>query len=455
MALTTEQVTGLAPDPGAAKNGQSLAVERKWTEYGRHGDGLWGLCQGSGSKPYQVRIDLSGPAYKCSCPSFKTPCKHSLGLMFLYAGKPALFSAERPCTFLTEWLADRQKRAEQKAQKQAEKAGEVEVDPATLAKRQASQAKRAASREEKISAGLEEFSLLLRDTVREGLAGLPFKPFAFWDGISKRLIDAQAPGLARQITELAGLGFSGAGWQERALHSLARLHLACEAWRRSGSLPENTRSDLRSFIGFSVSKEELLENPGRKDLWTVLARKFSEEDKLRLARTWLWSSTGSPAVLFQFAFMNQPLELRMNPGTVWDAEIVFFPGSSPLRAMPKNIIAEQPWRRPQGLACLDAVLEDFSRQVALNPWCEHRPYLLESALPVYHDNRWFIQDPASNPAAIALPVRCTGATGWRMMAVSGGLPAPVFGEWDGESFEPLAIFDTADCVVSLTGGDDK
>ena len=28
-------------------------------------------------------IDSTGPAYKCSCPSRKFPCKHALGLLFL------------------------------------------------------------------------------------------------------------------------------------------------------------------------------------------------------------------------------------------------------------------------------------------------------------------------------------------------------------------------------------
>ena len=46
---------------------------------------LWGLCAGSGKNPYQTIVDLSGPAYKCSCPSRKFPCKHALGLLLNWA----------------------------------------------------------------------------------------------------------------------------------------------------------------------------------------------------------------------------------------------------------------------------------------------------------------------------------------------------------------------------------
>ena len=57
---------------------------------------LWGLCQGSGSKPYQTAIDLTEPAFKCSCPSRKFPCKHALGLMLLFAQDAGRLSEPAP-----------------------------------------------------------------------------------------------------------------------------------------------------------------------------------------------------------------------------------------------------------------------------------------------------------------------------------------------------------------------
>jgi len=49
---------------------------------------MWGESQASGSKPYQVSIVLGGPAFKCTCPSRKFPCKHGIGLMLLAHQKP-------------------------------------------------------------------------------------------------------------------------------------------------------------------------------------------------------------------------------------------------------------------------------------------------------------------------------------------------------------------------------
>ena len=80
-----DQVLALAPDPASAKSAQGQARTTKWPETGCSERAVWGLCQGSGKQPYQTTIDLSGPAFKCSCPSRKFPCKHALGLLLLWS----------------------------------------------------------------------------------------------------------------------------------------------------------------------------------------------------------------------------------------------------------------------------------------------------------------------------------------------------------------------------------
>src|SRR2546423_6529647 len=87
---SAEQVLALAPDAAAQKAARSLATPRRWTETGYAPDEdpptLWGLCKGSGAQPYQTCVDLAEPAYRCSCPSRKFPCKHALALLLLWAG---------------------------------------------------------------------------------------------------------------------------------------------------------------------------------------------------------------------------------------------------------------------------------------------------------------------------------------------------------------------------------
>src|SRR5947208_3606404 len=121
---TSDYILSLAPDASAAKAGQGLANPRKWEALGQTADVAWGACQGSAATPYQTQASLSEAVYRCTCPSRKLPCKHTLGLLLLLDRQPAAFSEHTPPDWVTAWLAGRAKRTEQRAQKPA-KTGEV------------------------------------------------------------------------------------------------------------------------------------------------------------------------------------------------------------------------------------------------------------------------------------------------------------------------------------------
>src|SRR3954447_8623796 len=82
---SVQAVEKVAPDAASLAAGRKLAAPGPWSETGSTESLLWGKCQGSGKTPYQVSIDLNGPAYRCSCPSRKFPCKHALALLLLWA----------------------------------------------------------------------------------------------------------------------------------------------------------------------------------------------------------------------------------------------------------------------------------------------------------------------------------------------------------------------------------
>src|ERR1700709_2359787 len=80
-----DQVLRLAPDTASGKAGRAQASVAKWPLLGESEDAVWGGGQGSGKKPYQTIVELAEPAFRCSCPSRKFPCKHALGLLLLWA----------------------------------------------------------------------------------------------------------------------------------------------------------------------------------------------------------------------------------------------------------------------------------------------------------------------------------------------------------------------------------
>ncbi len=61
---------------------------------------------------------------------------------------------------------------------------------------------------------------------------------------------------------------------------------------------------------------------------------------------------------------------------------------------------------------------------------------LLAVLPVYQEERWFLRD--QNNTVLPLAPRFEG--GWQLMALSGGHPMTVFGEWDGSAFQPLSVW---------------
>jgi SWIM zinc finger len=430
MNWTTEQILALAPDAASAKAGQGLAAARKWLMLGADEQTAWGLCQGSGKDPYQAQIDLTEPAFRCSCPSRKFPCKHGLGLFLLLASNAAAFKEKRRPDWVVEWMASRAKRAEQRAEKQARpEAGDKIVD-------EAAQAKRAASREAKVTAGLQELELWLRDIARGGLAAAQSQPPQFWERMAARLIDAQAPGVARLVREMAGVPASGEGWEGRLLERLSRLYLLIEGFKRIAELPEAMQADIRALIGWTQNQDELLRLDGTRDRWLVLGQRVEEEDRLRVQRVWLWGErNGRAALVLHFAHGQQPLDASFVTGAAPEAELVFFPGAYPLRAIVKQRHGPPaPPERISGYAKITDAHEAFTSAMAANPWLEKFPMPLLNVTPLRRGDAWFVRDVEGR----ALKLAPRFEFGWTMLALSGGRGIDVFGEWDGDHLWPLS-----------------
>ncbi|MBD3885185.1 SWIM zinc finger family protein [Phormidium tenue FACHB-886] len=438
---TANQVLALAPDAASAKNGRGLATRQKWIALGQQQSVIWGECQGSGKNPYQTQIDLSEPAFRCSCPSRKFPCKHGLGLFLLLAEQPGEMAETDPPAWVAEWLASRSQRAEKQAEKQA-KRQEQTADPIA-------QAKRAAERQRKVSAGIQELRLWLDDRVSQGLATLPQKSYQMWDTIAARMVDAQAPGLARQLRELGGIIHTGTDWSDRVLERLGRLYLLIEGFERIETLPTAVQADLRTQLGWSLNQEEVLTGPAHTDLWLVIGQRIQEEERLRVRRTWLYGiATHTFALLLDFAHGSQPFEQCLLPGTCLEAELVFYPSAYPLRALIKtrqeSAVLPKP---PLGIeliaeaVCPSGISEaiaTYSKALANCPWLKRFPLLLQDVIPRQEEKGWLLQDQQG----IVLPFsrRMEATQGWQLLALSGGYPLSVFGEWDGAFLTVLSVW---------------
>jgi hypothetical protein len=441
---TTEQVLALAPDPSSGKSGRDLAVSRKWSALGSNSIAIWGACQGSGKNPYRTQIDLSEPAFRCSCPSRKFPCKHGLGLFLLLVEQPELFqqsgsSEQEPPDWVTEWLSSRSQRAE----KQAEKRTKQTTDPAA-------QAKRVAERQRKISAGVQELRLWLEDRVRQGLATVPQESYQIWDAIAARMVDAQAPGLARHLRDCAGIAYTGAGWIDRLLAQLGRLYLLTEGFLQIESPPATglpatgllaaIQSDIQTQIGLTTSQETVVAGVTAHDLWLVVGQRTEEEDRLKMRRTWLLGLSGhQPALLLDFVYGNQSFEQSFLPGTCLEAEVGFYPSHYPLRALVKTRYETVSLsKNPPGYPTISEAIATYSQALVACPWLERFPLLLQAVVPVLEQERWLVQD--SQGTVLPLSARLESMHGWQLLALSGGHPLTLFGEWNGTELTLLSVW---------------
>lgn len=432
-----EQVLALAPDAASAKSGRELATSRKWLRVENAEGLLWGECQGSGKDPYRTVIDLSEPAFSCTCPSRKFPCKHGLGLLLLYAQQPGIAKDATAPDWVTKWTEGRAARAQKRAA-----AAEVKRDDVTDVD---AQAKRQAARAARVDTGIADLKRWLEDLVRAGFTHAQSQPDSYWSMQAARLIDAQAPGLASLVKALAGVPASGQGWESRLLAQIARLHLLIEAYSRLDLLPAATQADVRAAVGWTVAQEDVLAQPGCDARWLIAGRRIDDEDRLRIQRTWLWSpETQQTALALHFAAGGQTLDVSLVPGMAFRGELVFYPSAAPLRALVKTRAAALPASDLfEGHVGFADALRAYGDAMARNPWRREYLMVVNEVLPVLRDDGLFLIDSARAELPIA---RGFGAS-WTLLALSGGRPLRLCAEFDGESLWPLSALADGRLVV--------
>lgn len=425
--FTRDEVLRLAPDAGSAKSAVDLAQPRKWVLLERDDTALWGECQGSGAKPYRVQIDLAEPAFKCSCPSRKFPCKHGLGLLLIYSTSPEVVIVADQPAWVGECLASRGARAAKAVEKQTR-----ESAPRDLA----AQAKRREKRIDRARAGLAELSVWLHDLIGAGIGTAPTRGFDFYDSQARRLIDAQAPGAARLVRQLGSLAATGAGWQRPFFEQLSLVHLLARATARFDSLSDRLRADVEAVLGFTTAADELANLPGAADRWQIIAQEVELDDRLRVERTWLHgTSSGRAALVLQFAHGATAFDATLAPGMAFDGELVFFPGSGPRAALRGAAPTFQPVTSLAGLDNCEQLLDCYSQAIAEFPWIERLGLPLARVTPQRLGDQWW----AIDAAGAALPLRVPDDAGFKLLAVSGGQPVGLAAEFDGHALRPLSV----------------
>ncbi len=430
--ISPDQVTALAPDAASYKAGKALAVASKWSDLARDDQMFWGLAKGSGKKPYLTCVSVDDFVSKCSCPSRKFPCKHALGLMFIAAQDLSFLAEADLPDWVQEWKDSRAARVE-KAGKKKQTAKPKSEESAARTKK-----KRTARMDDGIKF-LDEFLL---DLIRQGLAQSSVSDYDTWDNAARRLIDFQAPGLARYIRRLEEIAHSGPNWESRLLHEMGSLYLLSYSYKQRDNLDSTLCAEIEQRIGWQVEKESVLSGKTMHDDWFVAYRTVTTADKLKVFSNWVYGQKNRQwALLLSFSAGGAaPAALWPVGGTVI-TELAFYPGASDERAL--AVVDSAPVRLGAELNAepesVQQLLGRVSDSLAVNPWRSRFPGLIH-AQPATLDGAAVLVDDQGD----ALPWQHSGDDQMIVQTVCGGRATVLAGEWNGHAYQVHAALDNGD-----------
>lgn len=433
---------GVAPDHYATKIGRNLALAEKWlvTQTDQRRQQIWAEYQNSGAKRVQIAVVPQTLHFMCSCGSRKLPCNHLLALLLLWSEQPDAFEIAQPPEWVQQWSAQ-------------------STAPITDASQVPHAADERAHQDERrlrnTVAGLQELKLWLQDMVRGGFGALENRPPYYWDTMANRLVDCQAATLGRELkaigTYVRMATSNGASksttrgnsasteWPQKLLARLGRIHLLIQGFERFDTLSPQTQTDLREAVGW-LSRLSAAEpyTEAVADQWLIMGKVVTDEGRYKMQRSWLWGRhTNRAAQIIHLLYKPQSVELSLLVGAAVEAELIFAPSSTALRAEchVRGQMA-QPTHFVAGYTSIATATAAYAAAITANPWLPHFPIALPAVWARRQGETWFIQDAAGD----LLPLPPSFEYGWHLSALGRNAPFCLFGEWDGECFTPLTIW---------------
>ena len=455
--VSLEKIEALAPDQSSLVAARKLVKPGGWTGVSSDDAGLiWGECQGSGASPYRVVVSEADAGYKCTCPSRKFPCKHSLALMWMRAEGKIRFQPATAPEWVQDWLrrrrpasgasadSDNNDTSQPKSVAQATSSQAEEVDPKAEARAAAARDRARREREDAILAGLDDLQTWLIDQVDAGLAGFATHAVKSCRAIAQRLVDAKAAGLASRLDTLPNRIYSLPEHLRpvAAVEQLGQLHLLAEAYRRQETLVPELRADVRREVGWTQSRESLLSEEGALTVsgnWRVIGTVSEvQPDKLRRLETWLWREEISDgprvAVLLDFVpVASGQTRVAYRTGERMTATLVFYQSTRPLRALIKEMSSA-------AVECTTNIdtpeddlansYADYEEALATIPWLSIWPMRFARARIRRNGESLFLCSADNDRAA--LPLIASHAGSVRPLLAVEKLDG--FGLWDGYAF---------------------
>lgn len=198
---------------------------------------------------------------------------------------------------------------------------------------------------------MQELELWMKDLLRTGLMHVASSQRGSIYEMARRMVDAQASGVAQRLYEIYEIDYNAEGWKELLLDRLSRLYLLISAYRRIETLSEDWQVELRTMVGIPQAQDEVLAGEGVEDDWLVLytEERSTGDNRTEVAHLYGLQS-GRYAVRLTFIVPGRPsMELSLMEGVVYRAKLFFI----------RECSTAEPWyrmppiqRRPLSLRAL-------------------------------------------------------------------------------------------------------
>lgn len=244
---------------------------------------------------------------------------------------------------------------------------------------------------------------------------------------ARTLVDYQLPGIARHARRLAESLISNLPIED----SLVAMRLLSKAMQKRDQLSEGTRFELDAAVGVPFKTADLPPDLQESGSWSVLGQQLAEEDRLKVIKTYVFNQdSGNIGLNLAYFPPKTKVETPFRTGTAFHGTGSFYPG---IRKSRVALTPESPsvFQLKSGMT-IEQMISEFTERLAEIPWLTEIPILLESASLARGDEKLGLMDSTG-----AVPIS-DNAAGYRMLAITGNQPLPVFGIWDGSTFELIA-----------------
>lgn len=285
-------------------------------------------------------------------------------------------------------------------------------------------------------AGIIELENWLQDLLQQGLAAALTREPAFWEEFAARMVNAKLGGIARRIRAFKNW-LQNDNAHERLLSEIGELYLFAKAFQKLETLPPDLQQDILTTAGATIKKEIVFKQGSIQDKWLVIGQREGKEEDIRYRRTWLQGiTTHQMALLLDFSWRFTPFELNWKVGSLLQAEVTYYPASYTQRALVKDFVMIYEQIDLAGYADWEVFFRQYADALAVNPWLLTFPGLLDDLTPILQNEQLFLLDKN----LVQMSIQTLEGIKWKILAISGGRPMQIFGEWDGKSFVPLTVF---------------